>query len=469
MNAAIATSDPRASAAAASVLRSGGNAIDAAVTAALVLYVVEPQSCGVGGDGFLMVYNGNAYPSALDGSGAIPIKLTTENLKADGLDDVPPRGARSVTTPGAIHLLETALQRFGTITFSQALGPAIEFARKGFRVRDSLARASAGAAKALFLDPVLGPLYSPKGRGLTLGTIITNQRLADCLETLSNEGAQALFNGKIGESILRTVQNGGGYLTEFDLANHQTESIEPISIEFCNHTIWQLPQPTQGPAVINALDNIASTSPPDWRDIVQSTRDGMASAGFDPSAVVVNTPPPAKGDTTYLAVVDQNGLVASLITSIFGDFGSQLGVEEIGGPIHNRATTLRMVKKKPVPGKPPHTTIPSLITGPLGFHFALGVAGGVMQPQAQVQLITRMLVEDFAPQQAIDAPRFKVCFGGALALEANHELVEMYPDALNQPAGPEGFGAAQIVGWYKGELHAAADARRGGSAVIVTS
>ena len=150
MNAAIATSDPRASAAAASVLRSGGNAIDAAVTAALVLYVVEPQSCGVGGDGFLMVYNGNAHPSALDGSGAIPIKLTTENLKADGLDDVPPRGARSVTTPGAIHLLETALQRFGTITFSQALGPAIEFARKGFRVRDSLARASAGAAKALF-------------------------------------------------------------------------------------------------------------------------------------------------------------------------------------------------------------------------------------------------------------------------------------------------------------------------------
>ena len=128
-----------------------------------------------------------------------------------------------------------------------------------------------------------------------------------------------------------------------------------------------------------------------------------------------------------------------------------------------------MVKKKPVPGKPPHTTIPSLITGPLGFHFALGVAGGVMQPQAQVQLITRMLVEDFAPQKAIDAPRFKVCFGGALALEANHELVEMYPDALNQPAGPEGFGAAQIVGWYKGELHAAADARRGGSAVIVTS
>src|SRR5687767_9796538 len=116
---AVATSDPRATEAAAEALRSGGNAVDAAVTAALVLYVVEPNTCGVGGDAFLMVGGPGRDPDAIDGSGALPAALTPERLAADGLDAVPARGARSATVPGAIGLLETALARWGTRSLAE--------------------------------------------------------------------------------------------------------------------------------------------------------------------------------------------------------------------------------------------------------------------------------------------------------------------------------------------------------------
>jgi gamma-glutamyltranspeptidase/glutathione hydrolase len=158
----------------------------------------------------------------------------------------------------------------------------------------------------------------------------------------------------------------------------------------------------------------------------------------------------------------------SLITSVFGDFGSHLGVPELGGPVHNRATTLRMLHRDPSPGKPPHTTIPALVTGDGGRpELCLGVAGGIMQPQTQVQLLVRVLCEDLGLQAAIDAPRFKVCFGGDLALEAGHPLSESHPGALHRDPGPEGFGGAQAVGWHHGVLAAGADARRGGVAALV--
>jgi len=202
-------------------------------------------------------------------------------------------------------------------------------------------------------------------------------------------------------------------------------------------------------------------------EIPQEMR-SMAEAGFDPALVGTSAPQPAKGDTTFIAAIDHAGRGASLITSVFGDFGSHLGVKALGGPIHNRATTFRMAAQPLGPGKPPHTTIPGLITRADGtLRFVVGVAGGVMQPQTQVQLTLRTLLEDRDPQAAIDMPRFKVCFGGDLALEPGHPLAERYPQALTKNPGPEGFGAAQMVGWQQGVLRAGADARRGGQAVVI--
>ena len=140
MPAGIATSDPRATAAAAGLLAEGATAVDAAVAAALVLYVVEPQQCGLGGDAFLIHVEPGSDPVGLDGSGALPRELDDAALAAAGLDTIPARGAASATVPGAVRLLEDALARFGSRSLIELAQPAIALARDGFEVRPDTRR-----------------------------------------------------------------------------------------------------------------------------------------------------------------------------------------------------------------------------------------------------------------------------------------------------------------------------------------
>lgn len=470
--AGVATSDPRATEVAAAVLDAGGNAVDAAVAAAFVLFVVEPQSCGVAGDAFAIVAGPDGPPVGYDGAGALPRGLTLDALRADGLDEVPPRGGRTATPPGAVDLFAAALARHGTTTLAEAVAPAVAYATDGFEVRPSLARAAAGAAKELVADPVLGPLYVPDGAPVAEGSVVRNPALAACLSTLAAEGPDVLYRGALAAALVDAVQADGGYLDADDLAAHRTVEAALERVTFRERLVWQMPSPTQGPAVLHALAELEGSGAVDggvdWAAVLDATRHGLEAAGFDP-AQMGPRPSPAKGDTTYLAVVDHDGMAVSLITSVFGDFGSHLGVPALGGPVHNRATTLRMLHRDPAPGKPPHTTIPGMVTLPDGTpRLCLGVAGGIMQPQTQVQLLVRLLVERMGIQAAIDAPRFKVCFGGDLALEAGHPLAESRPEALDRNPGPEGFGNAQVVGRKPGHVDAGADARRGGTAQLLT-
>ena len=230
------------------------------------------------------------------------------------------------------------------------------------------------------------------------------------MRTVAAAGATALYDGVLSEDVVGTVAADGGYLSLDDLARHRTTEMPLISAPFAGHVVWELDRPTQGLAVIDAVSRIDPTLPIDWTAVLEAVREGMRRAGFDPSAIAAR-PSPARGDTTYVAVVDGAGRGASLITSVFGDFGSHLGVAAIGGPIGNRATMLRALRQAPTPGaKPPHTTIPAAVTDDGGgLRYVLGVAGGFMQPQAQVQLLVRMLGEDMAPQEAIDAPASRCC------------------------------------------------------------
>ena len=464
--AVIATSDPRASDAGAGILRDGGNAVDAAVAAALVLYVVEPQSCGIGGDAFLLHVAPGSAVEGLDGAGAVPAGLTTEALTGDGLDRVPGTGGRSVTVPGAIGLLEEALRRYGTATLADLMIPAVDAASRGFAVRETLARAAARVLDALVADPVLGPLYAPDGRPVQVGDTVTNPALADALTTLARNGSAALYGGTIGKAVAARVQADGGYLTIDDLAAHRTDAMDPESASFRGVDVWELPRPTQGPAVLLALRALDESGPPvDWNHVVKVVDEGLRSVGFDVRAIVRQPPPPpARGDTTFIACIDREGRAASLITSVFGEFGSHLGVDALAGPIHNRAASFRMSSEPLRRGKPPHTTIPSIVTRDGELELVLGVAGGLAQPQAQVQILIRMLDERLGPQEAIDAPRFKVLFGGGLALEPGHPLGDRFVDALGRDPGPEGFGGAQVARRASdGSLTAGADPRRGGA------
>jgi gamma-glutamyltranspeptidase/glutathione hydrolase len=463
----IATSDPRASEAGAAFLRDGGNAVDAAVAAALVLCVVEPQSCGLGGDGFLIMVEAGQAPIALDGSGSIPLALTPGALSADGLVDVPGRGPRSATVPGALALFGDAVERWGTRTVAELAAPAVRLAREGFLVRSTLAAAAARAASEIAADPVLGPLYAPAGRAVGEGERLTNPLLADCLATVGRSGVRALYEGPLARAIADRIGGAGGYLRLDDLSAHKTIERTPASTTFRDTVVWELPAPTQGPAVLAALRALDDESAvTDWRRVVDAVREGMAYAGFDLRSIGT-AQAPARGDTTYIAVVDGQGRAVSLITSVFGDFGSHFGIAELGGPIGNRAAMLRVLHRPPEPGtKPPHTTIPAAVTRAGRLAYVLGVAGGLMQPQAQVQILIHLVDGGLAPQPAVDQPRFKILPGGALSLEAGHLLSASMPDAAQRPAGLEGFGAAQVVGWHQGTLLGGADHRRGGAVVI---
>jgi gamma-glutamyltranspeptidase/glutathione hydrolase len=468
--AAIATSDPRATEAGAAVLRDGGTAMDAAVAAALVLFVVEPQSCGPGGDGFLIHVGTDGVPVAIDGSGAIPLGLTADALAKAGFDSVPARGAITATVPGATSLFEYGLEHFGSRTMAELSAAAISFATDGFEVHATLATAAARAAAEIGSDPVLGPLYAPSGTPVAEGSIITNPALGACLAEIGRSGSHALHRAALGEAVVARLLAGGGVLTMDDFDLHQPTPITAASTVFRGSTVWELPAPTQGPAVLFALARMeaAGIGLDDVEAIIDAVRAGMAAAGFDLSKIGVR-PSPARGDTTYIAAIDSAGRAASLITSVFGDFGSHFGIPELGGPIGNRATMLRALNLAPTPGaKPPHTTIPAAMTRDGRLQYVLGVAGGFMQPQAQVQVIAQMLERGLEPQDAIDQPRFKLLFGGALSLEAGHPLCAAMPEAAARSAGPEGYGAAQVAGVLAdGTVAAGADHRRGGSAQLV--
>jgi gamma-glutamyltranspeptidase/glutathione hydrolase len=473
VSAGIATSDPRATAAGARLLSEGATAADAAVAAALVLYVVEPQSCGPGGDAFMIHVEPGRDPVALDGSGALPIALDDAALAAAGLDTIPARGAASATVPGAMRLLEEALAKFGTRSMVELAAPAVELAANGFEVRPTLANAAVRAAAEIGDDPVLGPLYVPDGIPVAVGDVVVNPALAECLAHVSEHGSSVLHEGELGRAVVARLRSGGGFLSEDDFERHTTAPIGLVATTFRENTVWELAPPTQGISVIYALEAIqrefdAVDSADRWKRVIDLMGEAMATAGFDLREIGAR-PTPAKGDTTYIAAVDHQGGAASLITSLFGDFGAHLGIPELGGPIGNRATMLRALRLPMMPGrKPPHTTIPAAVTRDGELQFVLGVAGGFMQPQAQLQILIHMLERGLDPQAAIDAPRFRIGFGGALSLEAGHPLTDTLPEAASRPPGPEGFGAAQVVAVdAEGNVRAGADPRRGGAAQVI--
>jgi gamma-glutamyltranspeptidase/glutathione hydrolase len=159
----------------------------------------------------------------------------------------------------------------------------------------------------------------------------------------------------------------------------------------------------------------------------------------------------------------------SLITSVFSDFGSVVGVEALGGPIQNRASGISLVGQRPRAGRPPHTTIPALVTREGELSHVLGVVGGYMQAQGQVQVLVNLLVKGMAPQDAIDEPRFRVVPGGKLAVEPDHDLAKRFPEAASMDPGTGGFGGGQVVSIDGGRLAGGADPRRGGLVVEVSA
>jgi gamma-glutamyltranspeptidase/glutathione hydrolase len=511
-NGVVATSQPLATGAALDVLRHGGNAVDAAVTAAAVLNVVEPHMTGLGGDLFALMWIAReGRLVGLDASGRAGALMTPERIRAAGHAGVPATGPGSITVPGALSGWSALLERHGTLSLARALGPAIELAAGGFPVTPVIARQWAAATPKLLGDPGARATYLIDGRRAPgAGEWFSNPDLATSLERVAEGGPAVLYGGALGRAVADGVRALGGFLTPDDLAAHRPEWVEPISMDYKGHTLWELPPAGQGIAALQMLGMAAGfdveamgrNSAAYLHTLVElkklafadvagyvADRDAMtveASALLDPGYLAARAAEvhPARAaeqiepgavaapsETIYLAAADRHGNMVSFINSIYEHFGSGVVVPGTGFALQNRGAGFVLADGHPnrvAPGKRPlHTIIPAFVTRGGAPWMAFGVMGGPMQPQGHVQVLLNLLEFGMDPQQAVDAARFRHLGGRRLAVEridpaTRAELERMGHEIVDWTAFE--FGGAQLVMKLERGWAAASDPRKDGMA-----
>ena len=378
----VATSQPLAALAGVDALRRGGNAADAALAAATVLAVTEPNQCGVGGDLFAIVVRDGEAPVGLNASGRSPAE------PGDRLPEL--FGPQSVTVPGCPAGWTDLATRFSRLGLGAAIEPALGIARGGYLKRprnremweEDWAELRGEAAEVFRPQP-----------------LFRNPALADTLETIAAGG---YYDGAIAESIASV-----SWLTAGDVAAHTNDWVEPMSFEYRGHRLLELPPNGQGSIAGWALESLASTDLPDQVEAL--------AAAYERGYTVI-------GGTAYVCAADAEGMAVSLIQSIFYGFGSQVAVPGHGFMLQNRGSGFVTERGHPncfAPSKRPfHTIIPAaLLDGNGRWTAVFGVTGGQFQPQGHVQVMVNMLDHGLDPQAALNAPRCRLEEDGSVALE----------------------------------------------------
>ena len=466
-NAAIATSQPLATSAGLAVLESGGNAIDAAVTAAAVLNLVEPHMTGIGGDMFAILWSAREKRLVgLNASGRSGSRMTREELIRRGHQRVPLFGAEPVTVPGALSGWAALLEKYGTLTLAQALAPAIRLAESGFPVSPIIAAQWAAETERLAKDEGAKATFVIDGtRAPNAGEWFRNTDLAETFRMIADRGPQALYGGELGKRIVDHLKSKGGFLTLDDLAAHQAEWVEPISATFRGYTVWELPPNNQGVAALEMLKllepfnlkamghntpaylhHLIEAKKLAYADLARWVGDPAAMTApvarllddafitkrralLDPNKAAERVDPGdalTRSETIYLAAADSAGNMVSFINSIYWEFGSGVVVPGTGFALQDRGAGFTLTEGLPNtvgPKKLPfHTLIPAFVTKPGAAGeepwLAFGVMGGAIQPQGHVQVLLNLLEFGMDLQEAIDAPRFRHFDGLRVGLEA---------------------------------------------------
>lgn len=453
-NGAVATSQPLAAQAGLRILLDGGNAVDAAVGTAAALNVVEPMSTGIGGDMFALIWMADTKKvAAINGSGRSAAAANPEDVRAKGYDSVPTRGpdaALAVSVPGTVDGWQKCLDSYGRMTMHEVLQPAIEYAEEGYAVSELIANGWAGCEEKLKERPS-GIEMLPGGSAPRHGEVVRLSSLARTLRTIAEGGAPAFYKGDIAMKIASYVQSEGGWITEEDLATHQSDWDEPIKTQYHGVTIWECPPNGAGIAALMALNiaegfNLSNTDPQSvdrYHYLIESMRLGYADALqyiADPRisnvpidgllskeyagkrrdlisarATMTKVPygfPIPHGDTVYLTVADGQGNACSLINSLYQGFGTGLIVPGTGIALQNRGALFSLDPSHPnylESGKRPYQTIiPGMATRDHDMWLSFGVMGGFQQPQGHLQVISNMVDFDLDAQRALDALRFSI-------------------------------------------------------------
>jgi gamma-glutamyltranspeptidase/glutathione hydrolase len=445
-----ATSQYLASQAGADVLRRGGSAIDGAIAANAVLGVTEPMMNGIGGDLFLLYWEaktGKLY--GLNASGWAPRQLSIDFLKKQGITSMLHDGIQSVTVPGAVDGWSKAHQRFGRLAWKDLFTSAIFYAEHGYSVPELVHGYWEDSQDRLKVTPEAARVFLPHGKVPEIGEQFSNPDLARSLRLIADQGRDVFYRGDIAQAIIKTSSALGGTMQADDLADFSSEWIDPISIDYRGWKIYELPPNGQGMAALEML-NIMATFQPDpagpqgapelhkkieamklaYTDLYRYNADprfakvpveGLLAKDYaaeraalispDKASCTTASGSPARSDTTYLAVVDKDGNIASLIQSLYDAFGSGVAVNGMGFILQDRGGLFTLDPNHPnalAPRKRPfHTIIPAFMERG-DTHIGFGIMGGSNQPLAHAQFVSNFVDYGINIQAALEAPRFTI-------------------------------------------------------------
>lgn len=469
----VATGHPLASDAALAVLREGGSAIDAAIAADAMMGLVEPMATSIGGDLLAMLVPPEGGPVAYNGTGRAPAAFEPAEVDLLPGGRIPERHPFTVTVPGAVRGWFDLHARCGKLPVARLLAPAIAAAREGFAVAPVSAREWALFDKVLHADAACATLYRA-GNAPVAGERFANPELAAVLEAIAKEGPSAFYEGEPARAASRAVREKGGFLDGADFAAHIGNFSTPLRASFRGLTVLECPPNTHGIAVLEALSALDALDldPEDPATVLASVR-AMAAAAERAQKTVADP----GGNTVCTVVVDGDGLAVTLMSSVFKRFGSGIVAPGCGFVLQNRGFGFsgKGHVNAAAPGKRPfHTVVPGAALAGGKFRLGLGVVGGAMQPQGQLQILLRVAAAGTALQEALDAPRWRLEPGGLLAIEegtpaevekALREAGYGDPKGRGELGGRSDFGGAQaVMRLPDGRLTGASDPRKDGRA-----
>jgi gamma-glutamyltranspeptidase/glutathione hydrolase len=525
-NGMVCASHPIAAQVGLDVLKGGGNAVDAAIATSAAMGLMEPTSCGMGGDLFAIVWDAKTQKLyGLNASGPAPKKATLQYFRDQKLTEIPEKGPLSWSVPGCVEGWDQLRKKFGTKSFRELLAPSIKYAEEGVPVPEVIAGYFRASERTLLRDGGLSEAFCPGGRVPKAGEVFKNPHVAKSFRLIADGGRDAFYKGPIADAIVKLSDEKGGLFTKADFADFTAEWIDPVKTTYRGYDVWELPPPGQGIAALQMLNilephdlkTLGPASPDYWHLLVEAKKLAYADRAKYysdprfakvPTDTLVSKPYAAeraklldmkkagvgiaagdaklgKADTIYMCVVDKDRNCVSLIQSNYGGFGSGLAAPGTGFGLQNRGCLFALDEthaNKLAPGKRPfHTIIPAMATKDGKPWFTFGVMGGDMQPQGHVQVLVNMIDFGMGVQAAGDAPRVEhvgsatptgkpeAANGGTIQAEAG------IPDAVVKELESRGHVVRRVKvngGGYQGilidpktnVLHGGTESRKDGTA-----
>lgn len=505
-----ATSHPLAAQAAVRLLQDGGNAVDAAIAAAVLLGLCEPQMTGIGGDAFVLLKPaGEERVIGLNGSGRAPVGVSAAALRGKGLTAMALYDAAAVTVPGAVDAFARLSTDWGRLGLAASLAPAIRYADEGVPVAPRTALDWAKAAGQLQGDA--RRVYLLDGVAPRAGQIFRAPGQAEALRRIAAQGRAGFYEGEVAKDMVTSLQALGGAHTLDDFAATACDYVEPISGAYREHELLELPPNGQGATAIlmaailshfdlTALDPLGSERAHYEAEAAKLAYDARDRFVADPATRLrldhmlapqlaerlaaliepkraLDAPSAAAEalhrETVYLTVVDRDRMAVSLIYSIYHSFGSGLASARFGINFQNRGAGFNLTEGHPNEAgggkRPMHTIIPAMLRKENRLVMPFGVMGGAYQPKGHLRLLSNLLDFGMDLQSAMDAPR-SFPDGGVLELETGYSeetaaALATLGHRVERRATPLGGSQAIVIDHDEGVLIGASDPRKDGCAL----